>query len=236
MQSRGLAGALLALAVTAPSGLGVPVGTPPSPTCSVVVIEGEVRAGEGFRTAALARVEVRLEPVAAGWVLRVVPMAHAGEDWAEMATPPYRSVTPLLVSTDFSLRAQDAVGWNPRRFRFAANNVAYGQMRVLRQAMEVGAVDKAAPLAELVSRQPGGVLEILDAHLIPGTGDQARAAAMVAGHFAATAHELEQPAGGRSTPLGQVTWMRFRVLLEVPRGTGAAAGRKVERGKACGGG
>lgn len=235
MQSRGLAGVVLAFAVAAPACRGLPVPARPAP-CSVVVIEGEVRAGEGFRTAALAGVELRFQPVAAGWVLRVVPMAHAGEDWAEMATPPYRSVTPLLVSTDFSFRAQDTVGWNPRRFRFAASEATFIELRALRQAMEAGATEKVGLLAELASRQPEGVLKILDARLVPGTADQTRAAGLVAGHFAATAHELEQPVGGRSTPLGQVTWMRFRVLLEVPRGVGVAAGRKVERGKACGGG
>ena len=43
----------------------------------------------------------------------------AKHDYAELATPPYESVSPLLLSTDFSFRAQDAVAWNPRRFRYA---------------------------------------------------------------------------------------------------------------------
>lgn len=236
MFHRRLAQVVLIVAAVAPAGRGLPVGAQRPATCSVVVVEGEVRAGEEFRAAALAGVEVRLEPVPGGWLLRVTPTAHADEDWAEMATPPYRSVTPLLVSTDYSFRAQDAVGWNPRRFRFAASGAAYGQMRGLRQAMEAGAADKAAKLAEMASGQPGGVLVILDAHLVPGTADQTRAAAMVAGHFAGTAHELEQPASGSPTPLGQLTWMRFRVSLELPRGAKAAPGRRAGPGKACGGG
>ncbi len=235
MWHRRLAQVVLTLAAVVPAGRGLSVGAHPA-ACSVVVVEGEVRAGEGFRAVALTGVEVRLEPVGAGWVLRVVPTAHGGEDWAEMATPPYRSVTPLLVSTDYSFRAQDAVGWNPRRFRFAAGEAAYGQMRGMRQAMDAGAAGKAAMLGEMASRQPGGVLEILDAHLVPGTADQTRAAAMVAEHFAVTAHELEQPAGGSPTPLGQLTWIRFRVSLELPRGAKATPGRRVVPGKACGGG
>ena len=116
------------------------------------------------------------------------------------------------------------------------SEAAYRQMRALRAEVEGGATEKTAALAELVSRQPGGVLEILDAHLVPGTADQNAAAGVVAGHFATTAHTLEQPVGGRSTPLGRVTWVRFRVSMDVPRGVRAAPGTKVEVGKACGGG
>ena len=200
------------------------------------VVEGEVRAGQTFRAAAMAGVEVRVEPVAAGWVLRVVPTAHGGEDWAEMATPPYRSVSPLLVSTDFSFRAQDAVGWNPRRFRFAADEAAYAKLRGLRQGMERGSAGDAAALAELASRQPEGTMEILDAHLVPGTADQTRAAGAVAVHFGTTAHALEQPAGnGRATPLGEVTWMRFRVELEIAPGAATIGGRVGARRTRCGG-
>lgn len=223
------------LATAAPHGVAA-AGQQAPATCRVVAIEGEVRSGQGFRAPALAGTELALQPIASGWLLRVVPTAPAGEDWAEMATPPYRSVTPLAVSTDYSFRAQDAVGWNPRRFRFAANQAAFAELQSLRKAVEAGQTGKVGALAELASRQPGGVLEILDAHLVPGTADQTRAASLVAGHFSATAHELEQPPGGRPTPLGAVTWFRFRVSLELPPGARPAAGRKVERGKACGGG
>ena len=70
-----------------------------------------------------------LEPIASGWIVRVLAAAGRGEphDYAELATPPYRSVTPLAISTDFSFRAQDAVGWNPRRFRYAANAAAFAK-------------------------------------------------------------------------------------------------------------
>lgn len=233
MRLRVWAGVVFAIALIK----GIAWGQRSAPAaCRVVALEGEVRAGQGFQVPALAGVDIVLQPMASGWVLRVVPGAHAGEDWAEMATPPYRSLTPLAVSTDWSFRAQDAVGWNPRRFRFAANQAVFAELRSLREAVEAGHGGKVGALAELASRQPGGVLEILDAHLVPGTADQTPAAGLVAGRFAATAHELEQPAGGRPTPLGALTWMRFRVSLELPPGTKAAAGRKVERGKACGGG
>ena len=67
--------------------------------------------------------EVMLEPLASGWILRVLPASgpRPAHDYAELATPPYRSVSPLLISTDYSFRAQDAVAWNPRRFRYVGH-------------------------------------------------------------------------------------------------------------------
>ena len=239
MRRRCLIATIAAFAVTAPGQRRPAQRTPPAgkpAACRAVTVEGEVRAGQRYRALVLQGVELQLEPAASGWVLRVVPVTQPGEDWAEMATPPYRSVTPLAVSTDWGFRAQDAVGWNPRRFRFAQNQTAYASLRALRQAVEAGQTGKVAALADLASQQPGGKLQILDAHLVPGTADQARAASLLAGHFATTAHALEQPAGGHPTPLGAITWMRFRISLELPPGEKAAAGRKVQRGDACGGG
>lgn len=234
MLSRRLAGFFVTLSLHA-AGQGIAPAHRPFAPCRVVAVEGEVHAGQPFQTPALAGVDVRLDPVPSGWVLRVVPAAHPGDDWAEMATPPYRSVTPLAVTTDWSFRAQDAVGWNPRRFRFAANPASFAALHTLRQTVEAGKTSQVSALAELSSRQPGGTLEILDAHLVPGTADQARAASLVSGHFATTAHELEQPSAGQPTPLGVLTWIRFRVTLELPPGARAAPGRSAQPGKSCGG-
>ena len=95
--------------------------------CSRAVIEGEVRAGGGFRASFGGGLDFVLEPTALGWVVRVLPTGEGRKsvDYAEVATPPYRSVSPLLVSTDFSFRAQDAVGWNPRRFRYAGGQAGF---------------------------------------------------------------------------------------------------------------
>ncbi|HEY6375253.1 MAG TPA: hypothetical protein VIX90_06980, partial [Edaphobacter sp.] len=142
-------------------------------------------------------------------------------DYAELATPPYQSVSPLLISTDFSFRAQDAVGWNPREFRFAADGQSFGQLAEVYGEYRASAVPSEGVkerLAELVNRAPQGRLEILDAHVVPGVADQTRAAAMVALHFTTTAHQIEQLANGKATPLGKVTWMRFRISFELPAG------------------
>ena len=226
------------VAVVGVVGVGVGVGWAAAPaggkTCVRGVLEGEVRAGEGFVRPIGSGLEVRLQPLESGWILRVfqVGESHPSHDHAWLATPPYQSVNPLLISTDFSFRAQDVVGWNPREFRFAADNRSFGQLfdvyDVYRRSTMPSEWTKAR-LAELVSEAPQGRLEILDAHLVPGTADQAKAAAMVASHFMTTAHTIEKPADGKATPLGKVTWIRFRISLELPAGFRADKGIRLER-------
>jgi hypothetical protein len=164
-----------------------------------------------------------LEPLASGWILRVLPSGNArpSHDYAELATPPYHSVSPLLISTDFSFRSQDAVGWNPRRFRFAADEASFS--RLLKAYGEYETKGSPSPasqenLASLVAKAPDGTMTIVDAHLVPGTGDQAGAAATVSSHFVATAHSIDAPADGKPTVLGKISWMRFRFALEIPQG------------------
>jgi hypothetical protein len=201
--------------------------------CVRGVVEGEVRAGAGFVRPIGSGLEVMLEPVASGWVLRVLPMggARPAHDYAELATPPYQSVNPLLISTDYGFRAQDVVAWNPREFRFAADARTFERMLELYGVYERGSSAQAEEeLAKLASRAPEGRMEILDAHFVPGTADQAKMAAAVASHLNTTAHTVEQPADGRATALGRVTWMRFRISLELPAGFRAAPGVKVESG------
>ncbi len=202
--------------------------------CQREVVEGEVRAGEAFVRPVGNGLEVMLEPLASGWIVRVLPVAgpRQAHDYAELATPPYASVSPLLMSTDFSFRAQDVVAWNPRRFRFAASARdferllgVYGRYRATVPAG--GAVE--AELAELVSHMPEGVVQIVDAKLTPGMANQSQMAAMVASHFSTTAHTVEEPAEGKGSALGRVEWMRFRVSLDVPAGFKLASGAKVER-------
>lgn len=210
------------------------LGALPAPArCSEAVIEGEVRAGQEFRKSFGGGLDILLEPIASGWVIRVLPTVgdRPPMDYAGIATPPYRSVSPLLVTTDFSFRAQDAVGWNPRRFRYAASTRAFAAL----QAAYGRVIGRPAPsqkdeasLARLASAQPGGVLAILDASLAPGTADQTPAAGLLSSHFGTTAHRIEQPAGGQATALGRIAWMRFRVRLDLQPGVKAVHGVKVE--------
>ena len=188
--------------------------------CKELQIEGEVRAGERFTRALGAGLTLELQPTTSGWILRVIPDAGGlrGYDYAEVATPPYRSVTPLSLSTDFAFRAQDAVGWNPRRFRFVTSRAAYEPM--IAAAERLGPVGSVPPpgveqtLAKGITGAAEGRLTLLDARLSAGSADQSPAAASVALHFSRTAHTLDS--AGPQSALGKLLWVRFRVDLDVP--------------------
>lgn len=196
-----------------------------APACRTEVFEGSVRAGKSFEQAIGGGLRLVLQPIQAGWILRVIPSdtdpAAVGNpgfhDYAEVATPPYNSVTPLSISTDFGFRAQDAVGWNPRRFRFVPTPAAYASVSAAYAAFERNGAGQSA-LAAQVAQAPSGLFTILDARLIAGTADQWREAAAVSSAFTETAHTFEQPTGGRTTALGKLLEIRFRVELELPPG------------------
>jgi len=231
----GWGGMILGLLMATGQGNGVgwaaaPAGKPA--TCTRAVVEGEVRAGQEFVKVIGNGLEVMLEPLASGWILRILPAGapRPEHDYAELASPPYRSVSPLLISTDFSFRAQDAVAWNPRHFRFASDKAMLGEM--VEAFAEYGRTPGPSAmnkLAGLVSRAPEGFVQLLDAHLVPGTGDQSKMAGAVASHFSTTAHSLERPVDGKATPLGKVTWIRFRIVLELPEGFRTDGGVMRER-------
>ena len=233
---------LSAAGASAQTSAGAPVA---GAMCQTATVEGSVNAGQAFGQGIGNGLEVMLQPIHSGWILRVVPAgtkpaATGGAaflDYAELATPPYQSVTPLSISTDFAFRAQDAVGWNPRRFRFAASRAEYDALRTAYQGY-VGSGAKpaaadAAQLARLVAQAPEGVFRIVDARLVPGTADQWRMASAVSSAFPETAHTLVQPGPEGPTPLGRLLGMRFRVELELPAGFRADRGVTL-RAHVCG--
>ena len=134
------------------------------------------------------------QPIASGWILRVVPVAGplGQHDYAELATPPFQSVTPLSLSTDFAFRAQDAVGWNPRRFRFATSEDEFKRLSEVYERYESAGARPPATLemevADEVSKAAEGKLTIVDAKLVPGMADQWKMAAAVSSRFETTAH------------------------------------------------
>ena len=204
-------------------------------TCRRAVLEGELHAGEEFVRPLGNGLEVMLEPLASGWILRVLPEKgpRPAHDYAELATPPYQSVTPLLISTDYSFRAQDAVAWNPRRFRYAANGKDFAAMLAAYQEYMKGSSGRGAheaELAELAGRSPEGRMEILDSHFVPGMANQAQTAAMVASHLSTTPHSVEQAKDGRGDALGRVTWIKFRISVDLPTGFQPAKGLIVKIG------
>ncbi len=206
--------------------------------CRVGVVEGELQAGREFSAELGDGLKVWFQPIASGWILRVIPDSGSigAHDYAELATPPYASVSPLSVSTDFSFRAQDAVGWNPRRFRYAASAAEFARLQAAYDRFERGGAKSGGAAAELaaeVAKAADGKLTIVDAKLVPGMADQWRMAGAVSNGFETTAHTLVQSADGRPSPLGKLVWLRFRVELWLPAGFRAARGLRVDQ-RVCG--
>jgi hypothetical protein len=208
-----------------------------APICRVASIEGEVRAGQAFEHPIGNGLEIMLEPLVSGWIVRVLP-AHGPRgqhDYAELATPPYRSVSPLLISTDYSFRAQDALAWTPRHFRFAADRSSFLALQHWYDEYERDTSGLQArrtaesKLVQLAAHAPEAELTILDAHLVQGTADQAGTAAMVASHLNASAHEVDQPADGKSTPLGRLVSLRFLVRFDLPKGFSASGNLAIKK-------
>jgi hypothetical protein len=202
--------------------------SPGKGACKEVEFEADVKAGQAVDVVFAAGLRFLLEPLASGWIVRVLAAnePRGPHDYAELATPPYTSVSPLLLSTDWSFRAQDAVGWNPRRFRYAANKPVFEELAALYPKVMAGDGKSSSRAAALVSQQPEGVIEILDAQLAPGLANQARMAAPVAGHFTVTPHSIDQNAA--ASALGKIEELKLRVILEVAAGERPAAGLRRE--------
>ncbi len=205
----------------------------PPPACRRASFTGEVNAGQPFTQPIGNGLVFFLQPIHSGWILRMLPASGptGDHDYAELATPPYQSVTPLSLSTDFAFRAQDAVGWNPRRFRFATSKAAFDKLASVYQRFEQAGATPPAPLqvdlSTEIAQASEGSLTLLDVRLLPGSADQSRSAAAVASHFAQTAHTVVQAPNTPATPLGRLLWIRFRVDLDLPRGFRPSPGSRI---------
>ena len=216
--------------------------TPAVRACQRVEFQGEVVAGQEWK-ATFGR----------GWVFRVLPIAplsaaHSGWDLAVdrdppagypdallLATLPYNSINQREIGTTFGLRAQDALGWNPRTFRFMTNPRDFREaqstfLRLFRAQKDstAGRQSGAIPrLLELEKRASTGQLRILDARLVPGTADPQPFAQGWAVAFSRTQHEIEPVAAGQASPRGKLVWMRFAVTLWLPAGWNFPSGTKA---------
>ena len=183
--------------------------------CKLLVFEGAVQQGQAFLHPITPLLDFKLEAVPAGWMVRVLPHGQhrPPHDYAELANPPYRSPTPILISTDFAFRAQDAIAWNPRSFRYFTNA---DEASVAESAFAATARDPKHPAAgaalfALLPKAEEATLTIVDATITGGTANQTAAAATVAAHFAETAHRVQsdRPA----SPLGEILSLTFRVTF-----------------------
>jgi hypothetical protein len=204
----------------------------PSPVCTKVVIEGEVNAGQEWR-----------QDFGDGWVFRMVPIqpgnsGYSGWDLVVdrdppagfpdallLATPPYNSINEREVGTTFKLRAQDAIGWNPRSFRFLTDPAAFQESQKLfavfaatKRVPAAGSSEGKAMQRQLVINQKAsaGQFRILNARLTPGTADAAPYAENWAMQSVRTPHTLTQSSSSQATPLGRLDWISFSITLWLP--------------------
>jgi len=204
-------------------------------SCQKVVLEGEVNAGQQWRASFGGGWVFRVLPIQpgkagySGWDLVVDREQPAGfPDALLLATPPYNSINEHEVGTTFGLRAQDAIGWNPRSFRFLTDPEAFRESQGLFQVlggMKQGTAARVASSREGMAMQrqlkinqksSAGQFRIVDARLVPGVADPAAYAQNWALAASRTPHTFEQAAPGRSSPLGELRWMRFSITLWLP--------------------
>ncbi len=216
----------------------------PGRTCRQVDLHGEVSAGQEWRAALGEGWMIRLLPIApasySGWDLAVDREPPAGyPDALLLATLPYHSINEREIGTTFGLRAQDAIGWNPRTFRFLSDVDEFRQaqqwFRQLAPQASRGNSDPTSAriterLLQLQSHASSGQFRISDAHIIPGIADPLPFAQSWAMAASRTQHEVEAAAPGQSSPRGKLVWMRFELTLWLPSRWNAPPALRAVRG------
>lgn len=211
--------------------------------CRRVEMQGQVESGREWR-----------QPIGRGWVFRIIPIKPGAKgysgwdlvvDRAEgagfpdalfVATPPYDSISQREVGTTFGLRAQDAIGWNPRSFQFLTNPSDLRKAQKLYFALHDSraasrrngnspqpAGDETADdvaetasrgLIELAKHSANGEFRILGARITPGTADALPYAQNWALQERDTPHTIA-PASP-PTPYGILDSIKFEIVLWLP--------------------
>jgi hypothetical protein len=211
-------------------------------TCARIVLTGQAAAGQQWA-----------QPIGQGWVFRVLPIQPARQsgytgwdlvvdrdppagypDALLVATPPYYSISEREVATTFGLRAQDAIGWNPRSFRFLTDVAALRQGQQLFGAVAAGQKTDESQragqkLMQLALHGSVGQLRIVDARLSAGVADAAPFSENWALQAARTPHSEVPAQNGQATARGSLDWIRFTVTLWMPAGWKTPAGVQSSR-------
>jgi len=210
--------------------------------CRKVTLSGSVDAGREWR-----------QGIGRGWVLRLVPIVPGAAGYTGwdlvldrepgagfpdallLATPPYGSINEREIGTTYGLRAQDAIGWNPRSFRYLTDVAALREGQKLYAALAAGertpeAEAAARKLVALGAHAAAGQLRIEDARLAPGVADAAPFAESWALRGVRMPHTEMAPHGGKATARGALAWMRFTVVLWLPEGWKTPPGVDAKRG------
>ena len=207
----------------------------PPPSCTKIVLGGEVNAGQEWKTDLGQGWVFRMVPIQpgkqgySGWDLVVDRTEGAGHpDALLVATPPYYSISEREVGTTFGLRAQDAIGWNPRSFHFLTDPAefresqkqfhALGGTKIWTESPQPSSQRQLAEqrLLEINRHASVGQFRILNAKLTPGIADAAPFAKRWALQSTRTPHTITSSAAGKATPLGELGWMRFSITLWLP--------------------
>jgi len=216
----------------------------PLEQCRRVVLRGEVLAGSEWR-----------HPIGQGWVFRLVPInsgvsGYSGWDLVVdrvggagfpdallLATPPYDSINQREVGTTFGVRAQDAIGWNPRNFRFLTNPTVFRKAQkqyfALRGNQDANRRDRdfvhvveaskaarnpASPsevlMDDITAHSAAGQFRILGARLTPGTANALPYAQNWALQQRDTPHTITPTTS--PTPYGKLDALRFEITLWLP--------------------
>ena len=223
------AGLLTALAILV---VGPALGQKPArvvATCRQITLSGEVQAGGSWRGSIGQGWELRLVPVASlgqeysGWDLVVAPEDDKTyPDALLLATPPYNSLNEKEIATTFGLRAQDAIAWMPRRFRFLTSRESLAEARRVFPALAAsgsktsrGAREASAQLLALMGGAAYGDFSITDAKIVGGIADPPAIAEQWATHLGRVPHTM-LPAAGVASARGELHWIRFSVRVWLP--------------------
>lgn len=207
----------------------------PDRTCLRLDLVGEVNANQEWKSALGEGWVFRVWPIAppqlgySGWDLVVDRDPPAGyPDALLLATLPYNSINEREIGTTFGLRAQDALGWNPRSFHFLSNPAEFREAQQWFRHLTSGSAangggSKAtdagamARLLQLQSHASSGQFRIVDAHIMPGIADPQPFAQGWALAASRVQQEIEPALPGHSTPRGQLLWVRFALTLWLPK-------------------
>ncbi len=221
------------------------LGAAPQGQCRRLVMEGHVDAGHEWSKPFGQGWVFRLLPIKAGnygysgWDLAVDRVGGAGfPDALLLATPPYESINQREVGTTFGIRAQDAIGWNPRSFQFLTNPAALRKAQrlyfMLREKPDANRGDReptrlandskpgddpksvSKSLMDLAAHASAGQFRILNARLTPGTANALPYAQNWALQQRNTPHTITTTTS--PTPYGKLDALRFEITLWLPPG------------------
>ena len=244
-------GTLFLLTMLIPVWLGCPrefraagQGRPGEKRCTEMVLDGEVAEKQEWWAAIGEGWEFRVLPIAgapgkgslaagygySGWDLAVDRERDGGyPDALLLASPPYASVNPREIGTTYGMRAQDAIAWMPRRFRFFTSVEEWKRAKELYGTLMQGTGTNAGSdvagqkLLSMVGA-PGvgyGEFEVVDSRLVAGVGDPPAFARQWAANLGRVPHTLVQSgdrSGAAGGQLGELKWIRFRATLTLPGG------------------